>query len=121
MGRASAIFALVFFFRKKIVATRVCLFFHLPTNISPLPSSIPLLSVPPPSSSPPQFDSFARVFSGTIKVGDFVKVLGEGYSLEDEEDMTVKQVTRIWVAQARYRVEVNQVSEEEEEGKRLAC
>ena len=42
------------------------------------------------------FDAFGRVVSGTIKVGDTVSVLGEGYTLEDDEDMTVKTVTDIW-------------------------
>jgi U5 small nuclear ribonucleoprotein component len=42
------------------------------------------------------FDAFGRVISGTIKIGDTVSVLGEGYTLEDDEDMTVKTVTDIW-------------------------
>jgi U5 small nuclear ribonucleoprotein component len=62
---------------------------------------------PRPDAS--EFDAFARVFSGTIKVGDYVKVLGEAYSMEDEEDMAIKQVTRIWILEGRYRVEINQV------------
>eukprot|EP00823_Brevimastigomonas_motovehiculus_P003090 TRINITY_DN1841_c0_g5_i1.p1 TRINITY_DN1841_c0_g5~~TRINITY_DN1841_c0_g5_i1.p1 ORF type:complete len:1015 (+),score=199.04 TRINITY_DN1841_c0_g5_i1:69-3113(+) len=56
------------------------------------------------------FDAFGRVFSGTIKVGDKMRVLGEGYSLEDQEDMSIQQVSRIWIYQGRYRVEVNRVT-----------
>lgn len=56
------------------------------------------------------FDSFGRVFSGTVKVGDRVKVLGEGYTLEDEEDASIQEVTKIWIFQGRYRVEVNRVT-----------
>jgi len=56
------------------------------------------------------FDSFGRVFSGTVKVGDRIKVLGEGYSLEDTEDASVHEVTKIWIYQGRYRVEVNRVT-----------
>ena len=56
------------------------------------------------------FDSFGRVLSGTIRVGDKVRVLGEAYTLEDPEDMSVQEVTRIWVMEARYRVEVNRVT-----------
>jgi len=26
-----------------------------------------------------------------------VRVLGEGYSLDDEEDMVVKEITKIWI------------------------
>lgn len=56
------------------------------------------------------FDSFGRVYSGTVKVGDRIKVLGEGYSLEDTEDASVHEVTKIWIYQGRYRVEVNRVT-----------
>ncbi|RLM55672.1 hypothetical protein C2845_PM10G15850 [Panicum miliaceum] len=58
----------------------------------------PLLSV---------FDAFGRVYSGTIQTGQTVRVLGEGYSPDDEEDMTVKEVTKLWVYQARYRVAIS--------------
>ncbi|CAN1810135.1 110 kDa U5 small nuclear ribonucleoprotein component CLO [Linum perenne] len=50
------------------------------------------------------FDAFGRVYSGKIMTGQSVKVLGEGYSPEDEEDMTVKEVTKLCVYQARYRL-----------------
>jgi U5 small nuclear ribonucleoprotein component len=33
------------------------------------------------------FRAFGRVMSGTIRQGQLVKVLGEGYSPDDEEDM----------------------------------
>jgi len=55
------------------------------------------------------FDNFGRVLSGTLRVGDQVRVLGEGYSLDDEEDSSLRTVTRIWMLQGRYRVEVNRV------------
>ena len=45
------------------------------------------------------FDAFARVLSGTLKVGDRVRVLGEGYSPEDEEDSCVKEITNLWIYQ----------------------
>ena len=47
------------------------------------------------------FDAFGRVMSGTLHINDTVKVLGEGYSLEDQEDMVVKDCTTIWVSEAR--------------------
>jgi len=55
------------------------------------------------------FDSFGRVFSGTVSVGDKVRVLREGYSLDDDEDMSVKEITDIWIFQGRYRVSVDKV------------
>ena len=38
------------------------------------------------------FDAFGRVLSGTLRVGDEVKVLGESYSLDDQEDSATKVV-----------------------------
>ena len=45
------------------------------------------------------FDSFARIMSGTVRVGDRLRVLGEGYSPDDEEDCVVKEVTNLWIYQ----------------------
>lgn len=52
------------------------------------------------------FDAFGRIFSGTITKGQSVAVLGEGYSLEDEEDKNIKVVSRLWISEARYRIEI---------------
>lgn len=56
------------------------------------------------------FDAYGRIFSGTIRNGDNVKVLGENYSLDDEEDMKIKDVQRLWINEARYRIEVPEVT-----------
>mmetsp|Transcript_1942 Transcript_1942/g.4164 ORF Transcript_1942/g.4164 Transcript_1942/m.4164 type:complete len:992 (-) Transcript_1942:146-3121(-) len=55
------------------------------------------------------FDAFGRVLSGTLKVGQSVNVLGETYSLEDQEDSAQRTVSRLWLYQSRYRVEVSEV------------
>ena len=55
------------------------------------------------------FDAFGRVLSGTLKVGQTVNVLGETYSLDDQEDSAQRVVTRLWVYQSRYRLEVPEV------------
>jgi len=47
------------------------------------------------------FRAFGRVISGTLKKGLEVKVLGEGYSPEDEEDMVKAIVEDLWISQAR--------------------
>ncbi len=49
-------------------------------------------------------DAFGRILSGTVKPGDKVRVLGEAYTPEDEEDSAVAEVTNVWVYQARYRI-----------------
>ncbi|RVX05248.1 U5 small nuclear ribonucleoprotein component CLO [Vitis vinifera] len=60
-----------------------------------------------PKSDCSVFDAFGRVYSGEIQTGQTLRVLGEGYSPEDEEDMTVKEVTKLWVYQARYRIPIS--------------
>lgn len=55
------------------------------------------------------FDAFGRVISGTITKKQQVKVLGENYSIDDEEDLAVKNVTGLFIHQGRYRIEVDQV------------
>ena len=55
------------------------------------------------------FDCFGRVHAGTLRVGDEVKVLGEAYSLDDQEDSSTRVVSRLWLHMGRYRVEVSEV------------
>ncbi|XP_055679618.1 116 kDa U5 small nuclear ribonucleoprotein component [Lutzomyia longipalpis] len=55
------------------------------------------------------FQVLARVVSGTLHAGQEVRVLGENYSLQDEEDSRVLQVGRLWIYEARYKVELNRV------------
>lgn len=47
------------------------------------------------------FRAFGRVYSGTLKRGMEVKVLGEGYSPEDEEDMVKVVVEDVWISESR--------------------
>ncbi|CAO3621653.1 unnamed protein product [Cunninghamella blakesleeana] len=55
------------------------------------------------------FDAFGRVFSGTVRAGQTVRVLGETYSIDDEEDMMVQKVENTWIYESRYRIEVDGV------------
>lgn len=57
-----------------------------------------------PKSDCSSFDAFARIISGNIKAGDTVRVLGESYSPDDEEDSVVAKVAAVWCYQARYRI-----------------
>ncbi|KAH9827473.1 U5 small nuclear ribonucleoprotein component [Teratosphaeria destructans] len=50
------------------------------------------------------FHAYGRVLSGTAKVGDKVRVLGENYSIDDEEDMVNATVENVWIAESRYNV-----------------
>jgi len=55
------------------------------------------------------FDVFGRVLSGTVFRGDRVKILGEAFSLDDDEDMTIREIQNLWIYEGRYRVEVSHV------------
>jgi U5 small nuclear ribonucleoprotein component len=50
------------------------------------------------------FNALGRVLSGIAKSHQSVRVLGEGYTLEDEEDMVVATVTDTWIGESRYNV-----------------
>ena len=54
-----------------------------------------------PSADAEDFHAFGRVISGTVTKGQSLKVLGEGYSPEDEEDMSLQTVTDVWVNESR--------------------
>lgn len=56
-----------------------------------------------PTADATAFDLFGRVLSGTVKPGDKVRVLGEAYTPEDEEDAATATVTGVWAAQGRAR------------------
>ncbi|KAF4606241.1 hypothetical protein EYR38_000290 [Pleurotus pulmonarius] len=55
------------------------------------------------------FRAFGRVMSGTVKKGMDMKVLGEGYSPEDEEDMMKTVVDDIWISESRYFIPAEEV------------
>lgn len=55
------------------------------------------------------FQVLARVMSGTLHSGQEVRVLGENYTLADEEDSRILTVGRLWIYEARYKVEVSRV------------
>ena len=53
------------------------------------------------TSDAQEFRAFGRVMSGTVRRGQAVKVLGEGYSLEDEEDMVSAVIEGIMINESR--------------------
>lgn len=50
-----------------------------------------------------------RVLSGTLNSQQDARILGENYTIQDEEDSRVMTVGRLWVSEARYTLEVNRV------------
>lgn len=61
------------------------------------------------SSDAKSFYSLGRVMSGIARPGAEVRVLGEGYSLDDEEDMAVARISDVWIAETRYNIPVDGV------------
>jgi U5 small nuclear ribonucleoprotein component len=53
------------------------------------------------TSDAQSFRAFGRVMSGSVRRGQAVKVLGEGYSLEDEEDMVPAMVEEVLIDESR--------------------
>ena len=52
-----------------------------------------------------RFDALVRVMAGTLRVGDTLRVLGEGFAAGvDEEDSGVATVAALWLLQARFRL-----------------
>jgi len=62
-----------------------------------------------PSTDGTVFSVFGRVMSGTISNNSSIKVLGEAYTLEDDEDSRNETVQKLYVSEARYKIEVNRV------------
>ncbi|KAI1657647.1 P-loop containing nucleoside triphosphate hydrolase protein [Daldinia decipiens] len=61
------------------------------------------------SSDAKSFYSFGRVMSGIARPGMQVRVLGEGYSIDDEEDMATATISNVYIAETRYNVETSGV------------
>ncbi len=56
------------------------------------------------STDAKSFNSLGRVMSGIARPGADVRVLGEGYSLDDEEDMAMAKISDVWIAESRYNL-----------------
>ena len=57
-----------------------------------------------PTEDAISFHVFGRIMSGTLYANQEVRILGENYSLQDEEDSRFGQVGRLWITEARYKV-----------------
>jgi U5 small nuclear ribonucleoprotein component len=55
------------------------------------------------------FYAFARVLSGIARPGTEVRVLGEGYTIDDEEDMAKTTISDTWIAESRYQISTSGV------------
>jgi U5 small nuclear ribonucleoprotein component len=55
------------------------------------------------------FNAFGRVMSGIARPNQQVRLLGEGYSLDDEEDMVIATISETWIAESRYNISTDGV------------
>eukprot|EP00095_Tigriopus_kingsejongensis_P010253 maker-scaffold178_size283195-snap-gene-0.10 protein:Tk10253 transcript:maker-scaffold178_size283195-snap-gene-0.10-mRNA-1 annotation:"116 kda u5 small nuclear ribonucleoprotein component" len=55
------------------------------------------------------FHVFGRIMSGTLHSGQEIRLLGENYTIYDEEDSRNMTVGRLWIYEGRYKIEVNRV------------
>ncbi|KAJ5677435.1 uncharacterized protein N7477_003068 [Penicillium maclennaniae] len=55
------------------------------------------------------FYSFGRIMSGTARPGQQVRVLGEGYTPEDEEDMAIATISDTYIAETCYNISTDGV------------
>lgn len=56
------------------------------------------------STDAASFRAFGRIMSGTARPGQQVRVLGEGYTPEDEEDMVIATISDTWIAETCYNI-----------------
>ena len=54
-----------------------------------------------PTPDATTFLALGRVVSGTLVAGQDLRVLGENYSLADEEDSRNATAGRLWISEAR--------------------
>eukprot|EP00911_Craspedida_sp_UC1_P000165 UC1_evm1s131 len=62
-----------------------------------------------PNADASAFDALGRVLSGTLHAGRRVTVMGESYTLHDPEDSCSETVRKLFVAEARYNVQLTRV------------
>lgn len=55
------------------------------------------------------FNAFGLVLSGTLREGNDIRILGESYSALDEEDSRILPVSKLWICNSRYNVEVKSI------------
>lgn len=56
------------------------------------------------TSDASKFNALGRIMSGTAQPGQQVRVLGEGYTIDDEEDMAQATINETWLACTRYNI-----------------
>ena len=74
------------------------------TTLDPAAPLLALVVKLVPNPGATGFDALTRVLAGTLRPGDRVRVLGPGFSRDDDEDCAPATVARVWTPGARVRV-----------------
>lgn len=74
------------------------------SSSAPLMANVTKLYNSPDGNS---FFALTRIYSGSLRVGQKIKVLGEGFTEDDDEDMAYVEVSSIQVSVGRFAFEVN--------------
>lgn len=74
------------------------------TTQTPLMANVMKLYNNPDGS---KFMALTRVYAGVLRVGQKVKVLGESYTEDDDEDMAVMEVTGVSISVGRFFIDVS--------------
>jgi U5 small nuclear ribonucleoprotein component len=58
------------------------------------------------------FYAYGRIISGTLHQGQEVKVMGENFNLEEEEDVVVTKASKLWIMQAggRFKIQIDKAT-----------
>ncbi|KAL4981359.1 P-loop containing nucleoside triphosphate hydrolase protein [Aspergillus falconensis] len=62
------------------------------------------------STDASRFNALGKILSGTARPGLQVRVLGEGYTPDDEEDMVNATISDTWIAETRYNIPTSGVT-----------
>lgn len=62
-----------------------------------------------PAEDGKTFFVLGRVFSGTLKRGQRVRVLGENYCINDQEDMSVQVAANLWISETRFNIPIDEI------------
>ena len=62
-----------------------------------------------PTPDGKSFAALGRVMSGMARPGQEVRVLGEAYSLDDDEDMAIRTISNLSLPEGRYRIDIDRV------------
>lgn len=54
-----------------------------------------------------KFHALGRIYSGTVQTGQRVRVLGEGFSVDDDEDLAILEVSGLQVSKGRFSFQVD--------------